>query len=200
MKRMVMGCLALFLLNSYVYSQILLYENFEDGVWDSKISVSTVGSFYDSPGIKPLSAMEGNYAFGAGRSTNRSSSFDNYVTFLTIQFSQPVYIQTISWKEMELYDDWGSGGSVLLDNGSTLYYGILGKQPFNSRIPDSTFRNQILEVDKTANQVVFKFSDITDLSEIFIDDLTITGIPEPTTLSLLVLGAVLAGRKRRNKH
>jgi hypothetical protein len=196
-KSTLLSFVVLFLSNSYVYSQILLYENFENGTLDPRISVSRVGSFYDLPGIKPLSAMEGNYAFGAGRSTNRYNSYDNYVTFLTIQLSQPVYIQTIVWKEMELYDDWGSGGSVLLDNGSTLYYGILGKQPFNSRIPDSTFRNQILEVNKTANQVVFKFSDITDLSEIFIDDLTITGIPEPTTLSLLALGAFLAGRKRR---
>jgi hypothetical protein len=29
------------------------------------------------------------------------------------------------------------------------------------------------------------------------DDITITVVPEPTTLSLLALGAILAGRKRK---
>ncbi len=75
MKNAMLIYAILLIVNAYAYStQILLYENFEDGVLDPRISVSTVGSFNSWPGIKDLPLIEGNKSFGFGRSTNRYNS------------------------------------------------------------------------------------------------------------------------------
>ena len=93
----------------------ILMENFEDGILDPRISVQTVGTFISSPGIKDFTGLEGQYAFGFGRSTNRYNSFWNYVTYLSITFDQPSYVTSFSFVEMEMFDNWGSAGNVLID-------------------------------------------------------------------------------------
>jgi hypothetical protein len=78
---------------------------------------------------------------------------------------------------MELYDNWGSAGEVLVD-GEHLptYDGIdFSREPYNDHIADTEFRSQEFTVEQTVSEIVLKVRDITNLSEVFIDDLVVTG-------------------------
>ncbi len=78
---------------------------------------------------------------------------------------------------------------------------VFGRLPYNDRIADSTFRNHDFAVNRVVSKIVFRVEDITDLSEIYIDQITVSAIPEPTSALLLALGvsAIALGRRNRSK-
>ena len=47
-------------------SDPILYEDFEDMVLDSRISIETVGSFSSNPGIKAITNFGSTQSFGTG--------------------------------------------------------------------------------------------------------------------------------------
>jgi hypothetical protein len=163
--------------------EALLREDFEDGVLDPRISVLTTGSFSYGPGIKSVTAFGSQMAFGFGRSTCSASCFDGYVTRLLISFSTPVFVSSFSFKEMELYGNWGSWGMLFVD-GSQLP-DIFGRLPSNDGQADSTYRTKLMTLNGPVTQIEFRVRDITRSSEIFIDDIEVLGshIPTPSPSS-----------------
>lgn len=178
---------------STAHAATVLTEDFEDSSLDPRISISTVGSFLSSPGIKTFAAIEGSKAFGFGRSTNRFNSFGNFVTSFTITFDEPTLVSSLSFREMEVFDNWGSNGYVLGDGlliGSSSSFGRL---PYNDRIADSSFRIVDLPVNQTVTTLVLRVEDITDLSEIYIDQISVSAVPEPSAAILFALGIAAVG-------
>jgi hypothetical protein len=168
----------------------LLVEDFEDGVLDPHMSIQTTGTFVSAPGIKPFTGLGGQYAFGYGRSPNRYNSFLNYVTDLIVEFPQPTPVTSISFDEMEVFDNWGSGGSLIVDG---VLLGSFGRFPYNDRHADTSSRFHQFEVDKSVSTIVFHVEDITDLSEIYIDNITVSGastVPVPAAGPLCVSGLI----------
>ena len=185
-----------------VNSQVIFSTGFESGVLDPQLSVSTVGTFNSGPGIKSLTSFGSTRGFGFGLSGCSASCFSSFATTLTINFGVPTFIGSISFKEMELFDNWGSNGAIYLDNvplftGS----GDFGRLPYNDRQPDSSFRTRDYQVGRIATTIQLQVYDITRLSEIYLDDIVVTAVPEPSTAALLFLGAVAAvWRANSNKR
>lgn len=205
--RTLQRCITATLMLLVVYSAAtaaptLLTENFEDGILDPRMSVQTTGSFSSSPGIKSFTSLEGQYAFGYGRSTNRYNSYSNYVTDLVVTFDQPTPVTTLSFITMETFDNWGSGGSVWADG--ELYIWDFGRQPYNDRQVDTTFRSFTVDIDRFVTQLTLRVSDITDLSEIYVDNIVVSGgsdvaaVPIPAAAPLGISGLLALFGLRRS--
>ena len=78
--------------------------------------------------------------------------------------------------EMELFDNWGSNGSIHID-GSPFSDGFhdFGHLPSNNRVADGTFREASFAVNAEVTVIEIHVSDITNRSELFVDDLVIIG-------------------------
>ena len=171
----------------------ILQEDFEDGLLDPRISVGTVGTFLSPSGIKAFADFGSQQAYGFGRSTNRLNSFDSFVTTLTVDFGQDVEVAAISFKEMEVFGNWGSGGYIFLDGVKVQNDFVFGRFPYNDGQADASPRQFNLAVNQVVRRIGIQVWDITDLSEIYIDDLRITsGVPEPTSPWLLLACLPLA--------
>ena len=156
---------------------VLLSEDFEDGFLDDQILVSTTGTFNDTPMIKPTTQFGSTKAYGFGRSTCGSSCFGDFTTTLTIVFSEPTYISTLSFKAAELYDNWGSFGFIKVDGLRISNVDDFAHPIDNGHIPDSGFRDKRFIINERVTQIDLLVWDITNLSEVFIDDLLLTGSP-----------------------
>jgi hypothetical protein len=161
-------------------SDVILSEDFEDGVLDDRISIETTGTFNSSPRIKDTTNFGNTKAFGHGMSTCAANCFDNYVTNFKITLEDPMYISTISFKEMELFGNWGSKGKIYID-GEAISWGTyndnedFGREPTNDYQADTTYRTQSYSINKYATIIEIKVHDITSSSEVFIDDVVIMG-------------------------
>ena len=83
-------------------------------------------------------------------------------------------------------------GTVLADGVQIGDFFGFGRLPYNDRQADSTPRNHEFAIDNTVSQIVLRVHDITDLSEIYVDNVVVTGVPEPSLCALLAFGG-LAG-------
>lgn len=168
--------------NHSVLAGEILSEDFEDGVLDNRVTINTVGSFSESPGIKNITNFGSTKAFGYGRSTCGASCFDNYYMSFVITFSEPTFVSDIYFKEMELYGNWGSKGHVIID-GVWLTQPEsfdFGRTPSNDGIADTTYRDQTFQIYEVVTTIELRVRDITSSSEIFLDDLIVYGAPDPT--------------------
>ena len=157
-------------------AQILISEDFESGGLNPLITYETVGSFTSQPGIKNNTNFGSTNVFSFGKSTCSASCFNNFKTTLIITFLNPTFVESINWSEMEIDNNWGSQGQLLLDD--VVFSGVtLGAQPVNSGVPDNSARNQNHIINQTVTSIKFVVNDITNLSEIIIDNLQITGTP-----------------------
>ena len=151
--------------------------DFENGVLDPRAAVTTVGSIFYPPGIKPANNFGSTKAFGFGRSVCGANCFDSYATTLKIVLPAPTYVSAISFKEMELFGNWGSGGQVFLDGVVVSGGGVdFGRLPSNDLQADTSYRVHEFLVNRTGSNITLRVSDITSTSEIFIDDLVITAV------------------------
>lgn len=155
------------------YAEILA-ENFEDNLFDERLSVQQYGEFNSAPGIKGVTNFGSIRSFGFGYSACPASCFRNFVSVLRVTFPSPTYVSRIAFSEMELYDNWGSHGSVFAD-GAFLNASDFGRFP-NDRQPDSAFRRREIGVGAFVTNIVLEVVDITSSSEIFIDDLIVYGL------------------------
>jgi hypothetical protein len=185
------------------HAAVLLFEDFEDGSLDPRISVSTVGTFLSAPGIKTFANIEGNKAFGFGRSTNTFNSFYNFVTTLTITLPSPTFVSSISFREMEVFDNWGSSGAVYADGLLISPFFGFGHLPYNDRIADTAPRFHEFAINASVSRLALQVHDITNLSEIYIDQITVSAapVPEPETYAMLLAGlGLLSFTARRRKQ
>jgi len=153
-------------------AQTVINEGFESGTFNALISYQTVGTYTVPPGIINNTNFGSTKVFSFGKSTCGSSCFNNYKTTLTITFPTPTYVNSINWKEMEISGNWGSQGQVLLDNVA-MGSADLGALPVNSTVPDATPRNKAYSINQTVTTIKLEVNDITNASEIIIDDLQV---------------------------
>jgi hypothetical protein len=183
-----------------------LSETFDGGTLDPRISLQTVGTFDDPAGVHALADFGSANAFGFGLSTCGANCFFNYGNILHIAFPQPLAITTISFDEEELFDNWGSDGAILIDGVPIgTGFRDFGRLPYNDRHADTTVRSHVVDVNacttdtciagdcvsttitgctpcptgtncKTATTVDLRVEDITNLSEIFVDNLAISAV------------------------
>lgn len=187
-------------------SAVIFSENFESGTLDSRLSVQTTGGFIVSPGIQDMTGFGSNKAFGFGLSNCRFSCFSDHVTSLSLTFAAPVFVGDLSFREMERFGNWGSDGNIVVDGVFLTGTGQdFGHLPYNEGGPDTTFRTHVFSLNKSVTQITLRVGDITDLSEIFVDDLQVTdgsgsgsAVPEPTTACLILTGivAIISVRRR----
>lgn len=169
----------------------ILYEDFEDGTLDQRISVTTT-DISISAGIKDITEFGSTRAFGFGTSDCPGGCGSNYMATLKIDFGSPTYVSGISFKEMELYSNAGSGGKIFVD-GQALTGGDFldinshdfGRLPYNDGFADTTYRTKFFQINQYVTVIELSVWDITMESEIFIDDLAIYGndcISAPTNM------------------
>lgn len=153
-------------------AQIVLNEGFESGALSPFISFVSTGTFSVSPGIINNTDFGSTKAFSFGKSTCGSSCFDVFKTTLIVTFPEPTFIESISWKEMEIDGNWGSQGQVFLDD---IVFGgaALGAMPVNSGVPNSTPQFKDISINQMVTTIKFAVNDITSASQIIIDDLQI---------------------------
>ena len=137
-------------------------------------------------------------AFGYGLSTCSANCFDNYMTRLVIDFGTPTFASAITFKEMELFENWGSDGGIFVD-GLPLISGSgdFGRLPYNDRRADATFRTHTFDLNRSLTRIELRVTDITRLSEIAIDDISITAVPETGTLVMMFAGITVLLLRRR---
>jgi hypothetical protein len=166
---------------------IILKEDFEDSSTDSRISIINTDA---NSGIKDVDVFGSSKAFGFGRSSCGSNCFGNHTTTLTVALPEPTYVSELSFKDMELFENWGSDGRIYIDGqpynkpdvGVNDFWGTFGRLPYNDRTADTSYRNNTIPINKVVQIIEIQSWDITNLSEIFIDDLIVRGgssVPPP---------------------
>lgn len=180
----------------------LLAEDFEDGALDSRISLVSVGSFGAAPGIRSMTEFGSTRAWGFGRSVCGFNCFDSFVAGLRIDFGAPTFVAQISFSEMELFGNWGSGGAIFVDGqlwGSTHY--DYGRLPYNDLVADTSFRTHTFRLDRELTTLELRVRDITNSSEIVLDDLVVSAVPEAPPQALWLAGlAALGFLARAGRH
>jgi len=169
-----------------IAARVVVAEDFERGVPETRMSVQTTGTFSAGPGVKNVTNFGSTKAFGFGLSTCGASCFFSFVNTLRITFPAPEFVVSISFKEMELFSNWGSGGGVFID-GQPLTavcvlpacgsYSDFGRLPQDDRQPDTTFRSRSFPVNRAVTTIELRVANISNLSEIYIDDLIVEGAP-----------------------
>jgi hypothetical protein len=156
-------------------SDSVLSENFEDSMLDPRITIQTIGTFNQKSGIYNITNFGSAKAFGFGRSTCGASCFDYFVTNFKITLPESTFISSISFKEMELYGNWGSEGKIYIDGNaiSSIENQDFGRQPINDGQADGTYRSRQYPLNRFVTTVELRVTDITNSSEIFIDDLSL---------------------------
>ncbi|MFZ2630157.1 MAG: DUF1566 domain-containing protein [Desulfosalsimonadaceae bacterium] len=172
----------LFSIQTGTNSNVILSEDFEAGILDPRISITSGGGFNANPGIKEKTEFGSTKAFGYGMSDCGANCFNDHVTDFRIAFPAPTYISHLSFKEMELFGNWGSGGKIYIDGEAFTPPNDplvpesqdFGRKPCNDWQADTDWRIVDIAVNKPSTEILLKVVDITNSSEIFIDDLIIT--------------------------
>lgn len=184
---MILFCSIFWFLPSTAQSGVILSEGFEDNILDSRIYIETTGEFLFLPGIKTSNQFGSHKAFGFGRSTCSYNCWDDHITRFIITFPEPQYVSSLSFKEKELYGNWGSEGyiftdGVLLEEYCGGFSQNFGRCPVNDSLPDLIYRTKQVELNKVVKTIELQSWDITGQSEILIDNLQIRN--DPTELAL----------------
>ena len=161
----------LMLLCGTTNADTIFSEDFENGTLDTRLSVTNKGSFVSMPAIDDNPVFGSRRAFGFGRSVVPGFASWDYVSALLLSFEQPTFVSSVSFKDIELYGDLGSEGQLFVDGQKVGDFGRTN----NSRMPDLFFRTNSIEVNRTVTNVTFLVYDITEESEIFVDDIEIAG-------------------------
>jgi hypothetical protein len=162
-------------------SQILLSADFENPVLHEWIKKTSTGTFINSPGVKNTTSLtpanvsifqSGNGVYDFGLSTCDASCYNQYTSTLGLMLPDTEYITSISFKDFELGQNWGSKGEIKLD-GKILEDFEFGKKPNNDKKTDTSCRQHSIFIGERISKIEFVVSDITKLSESLLDDLVI---------------------------
>lgn len=199
-----LATLALLGLAQGAAASTLLAEDFEGSTLDPRISLVTVGAFGVAPGLRAMTEFGSTQAWGFGRSVCGVNCFDGFVSGLLIDFGTPTFVSQLSFNEMELFGNWGSGGAIFIDGalwGSTHY--DYGRLPYNDLVADTSFRAQTFVIDRELTTLELRVRDITNASEIRLDDLVLSAVPEAPPQALWLAGLAVLGflaRVRRTQE
>jgi len=187
-----MGCqsLLLFLLTSVSDAQVpILSESFESGRMDSRITITTRGSFNSAPAIRNRAVLGSPRVFGFGKSSCGLSCFCSYVTFMTIRFPAPENVSHISFTAIEVDGDWGSGGGVYTNiNPSSLPSDNCSWPSTLASFGSPTSNTFTVPIKGVVTNIVLLVGDITSTSEICIDNLVVVGAPIATATASVTNG------------
>jgi hypothetical protein len=193
---------------------VIVHEDFEDGQLDPRMSY--IHSFRNGtnsqPGIKNNTGFGSSRAFGFGKSGAGANAFQNHITWLTVDFGAPTYIDRIQYQQRE-NGNWGSSGYIYLDGGGydvrpsrpsecALADSYLGRQPSNDWKSDPAPVYKDLPVEQEVTVLHFRVSDITSSSEMWVDNIVILGgapVPEPATMLAGLAGLAGIGRYVRRR-
>lgn len=173
-KRIVLLVIVAMMLSGSIASTtsvLIAQENFEGAMSCRLVSV---GSYPVAPGIKSGMGIDGSKAYGFGRSSCAGSALDGYVNDLIFTFSKKYVITRVEFWEMERYGNWGSEG-WLMANGTILENTTFARLPENDFIADTSFRKRDFVLNVICDELTFRCWDITEESELFIDEIRIYG-------------------------
>lgn len=175
-----------------VLDSLLLRENFEGGI-DPRISILhtlSTGNSTVQPGVVQTELFGSKRAFTFGRSMCSANCYNDnpydrqpYVAIIRVNFGTAVYIKDISFSWSEVDGNWGSGGFVYLDASQLGQYPeqYIGISPPSNGVRDDTIRRWLYSVDTLATTVDIAIWDIANKSQIYLDDLRISGALGNTT-------------------
>lgn len=197
----------LFLCSSIIsaQNQVLLKSiDFEKDTNNPILSVSSVGSFNDSPGFSNKYSIAGNSSFAFGKSKCSVNCGDDYTSSLKISFPKPQWIKGLTFAEMERGSNFGSIGAVFID-GQLIETSLFGRIPLNDTKENSSPRFHGLKLNNKISTIEFRVRDITSKSQIIIDNIQIykqipdiAHISEKSTLLASGYIRVVANQKDAN--
>ena len=165
-----------------VTSTLIAEENFEGGM---NCQLASKGNFPVEPGIKSGMGINGSCAYGFGRSSCPYNAWDGYVNDLVFTFTRKYVITRVEFWEIERYGNWGSQG-WLIANGVKLEDTSFARLPSNDNQADSGFRKREFSLNVVASSLTFRCWDITDVSELFIDNIRIYGYAENASVDVVL--------------
>ncbi len=145
------------------------------------------GEFQSQPGVKYCNKfdMENAFGFGTTKCTEFCYKSEKEVTYLDqtnttilrIMFKDSTYISYIKFRWVEINGNWGSGGMVYVNRKMVgdYPYQYIGIYPPSNMLKDETVRNFKAKVDEVTKFVDIAIYDISNESEIFVNDICIYG-------------------------
>ena len=154
---------------------LIFFEDFERA--SMEFDLATVGTFRNPASIQDSMGVDGSRGFGFGRSSVTGSAHLNYVNTLVASFNARYFISRVEFDEMERYGNWGSCGSIIINRrgDEQLENNDFCKVPANDKVADKEYRHRSIEIGMMATNISFQVSDITDVSEEFMDNVKIYG-------------------------
>lgn len=154
---------------------LIFFEDFERDTMEFELT--TVGTFQHSASIQDGKGVDGSKGFGFGRSSATGGAHLNYVNTLTASFCARYFITRVEFDEMERYGNWGSCGSIIINRigDEQVEKNDFCKVPENDKVADKEYRHRSIEIGMMATNISFQVSDITDVSEEFMDNVKIYG-------------------------
>lgn len=144
--------------------------------------------FTSKPGIKECTYLNSGYGFGFGKTNCPGNCFRNInlsydrqpnCTLLEIVFPKERYVGYLTFKWVEVGNNWGSGGYVYINKNKDHIgidpYHYVGIFPPSRMQVNVEPRNFISKVDATVKTIDIAVWDISNESEIFINDIMVYG-------------------------
>ena len=154
---------------------LIFFEDFERA--SMEFVLTTVGTFPNPARVQNGKGVDGSRGFGFGRSSCQTNALSDYVNTLTASFTERYFITRVVFDEMERYGNWGSDGSIVVNrgDGETSTGRCFGREPWNDNVADTEYRHRDIEINRMATNISLQVSDITDASEVFVDNVRIYG-------------------------
>ena len=154
---------------------LIFFEDFERA--SMEFVLTTVGTFPNPARVQNGKGVDGSRGFGFGRSSCQTNALSDYVNTLTASFAERYFITRVVFDEMERYGNWGSDGSIVVNrgDGETSTGRCFGREPLNDNVADTEYRHRDIEINRMATNISLQVSDITDASEVLVDNVRIYG-------------------------
>lgn len=150
------------------------FEDFEDGALSTGMVQVKKGTFQTDPGIRTITSLGGDKAFGFGKSVCKINCLHDYESSLVWEFPGGAAVDALSFKAMELGKNYGSQAELRINN-ELWPSADFARFPNNDTKTDSTCRSFYFKLGYPVHKIEWKVWDITDTSEVYIDDITLFG-------------------------
>ena len=164
-------------------NNLLLDEGFEGNI-DERISFNIAGDFSMEPGVIESSHFGSQKAYSFGLSNCSVNCYDEseydeqpFRCIIRIIFPENTYICKISLLWSESNGNWGSGGHVYADGEMITKYPdtYIGIAPPSNGKKDESVHKLVLDINKNVRMLDIAVWDISDGSQILVDDIKVFG-------------------------